>query len=422
MEILLIESSAAAKAVLRGRIVEALRQAEIRGIEVVEGSETELAAQSWGTICGCILGPSFHKTAETTIQNIRRTFSQGPIALVLNEDAYNEEAASLTRKLDVRVYSMGELTALVAFLMDCEKQQSLIGSRKSKNIFGICQFKGGVGATTLAAALSGCWARNSIPTALIDLDDVNPHITAWARVGISKRSAVSEHLSLGHVPESRISDIAAPIEGYHGKLAVIGQPEHYNDGFHFKANVIDSAPSSSEFMHSLLSALKAQYEAVTIDLSRSWGLATFATLPRCERVLLVTDEDRQSIKRSLDILRRLRKESDDPDEFDLSRWMLVINGYSGDRIKLEEVRALIEESDLTGTKVPLATIPYSFSGGGWAGEQGKTFLDVADPATRIAITQLAYSLIPYQSDAAATGPKEGRAGFFSTLISQLRGR
>lgn len=421
MEILLLESSAAAKAVLRGRIVEALRQAEIRGIELVEGSETSLTSQSWGTICGCILGPSLHQTAEATLQNIRRTFSQGPLALVLNEDAYNEEAASLTRKLDVRVYSMGELTALVAFLVECEKQQSLIASRKSKNIFGVCQFKGGVGTTTLAAALGGCWARHGISTALIDLDDVNPHLTAWARVGISKRSAVSEHLSLGHVPESRIVDVAAPIEGYQNKLAVIGQPEQYNDGFHFKANVIDAAPSSSEFMHSLLSALKAHYEGVVIDLSRSWGLATFATLPRCERVLLVTDEDRQSIKRSLDILRRLRKESDDPDEFDLSRWILVINGYSGDRIKLEEVRTLIEESDLTGAKVPLVTIPYSFSGGGWAGEHGTTFIDIADPGTREAIAQLAYSLIPYQSE---TTPESqgGRAGFFSTLISQLRGR
>lgn len=404
MQILLLESSAAAKAVLRGRITEGLRQTKIRGLELTECGEDALAQQSWGTICGIVIGPSFQATSEITLERVRNYFSAGPIALVLDEESFAQHAPVLARKLNAQVYSMGELTALVSFLVECEKQHTLIANRKNKSIFGVAQFKGGVGTTTVAAALAACWARHGTKTALIDLDDVNPMLTAWARVGVSKRTAVAEHLSFGHIPESRLGDIAAKVDGFAGSLAVIGQPEAYNEGFHFKANVIDSAPSAAEFMHSLISALKSEYEAVVLDLSRSWGLATFASLQRCERILLVVDEDHNSIHRTIESLRRMKKESDDLEEFDLSRWIVVINAYTGERLPTKKIAELFEESEIFGASPSLVTIPYSHTGAGWGGTD-RTLYELAEPAAQGALGQLAYDLLPFRI---TTAEQEGR--------------
>jgi cellulose biosynthesis protein BcsQ len=406
MQILLLESSAPTRAMLRGRIIEGLRQAEIRGLELTECPLEALAQQQWATICGVVIGPSFHATSEGVVERIRTHLGSGPLAFVLEEDAYALQAASMARKLDLQVHSMGELTGLVSFLIECEKQHTRIASLKNRGILGIAQLKGGVGTTTVAASLAGCWARHGTKSVLIDLDDVTPALTAWARVGMAKRTAVSEHLALGQVPESRLPDLAARIDGFNNNLAVIGQPESYNEGFHFKANVIDSAPSAAEFMHSLISALKSEFEAVVLDLSRSWGLATFASLQRCERVILVVDEDKQSMLRSIDSLRRMKKESDDPEEFDLSRWTVLVNAYTGDRVPLQEARALFEESEIFGASPPLVAVPYSSAGPTWA-ESDRTLFDLAEPVYQEAIKQIAYNLLPFRLDSSSGLQRSG---------------
>ena len=414
MQILILEASAAPKALLRAQVTEGLRQADIRGIDVTDAPMASLAEQAWGLICGVLIGPSAFAALDETVERVRSHFQQGPLGIVLDADAYAQHGVALTRKLGARVFSIAELTAIASFLVECEQQLALRANRKNKNIFGICQFKGGVGTTSITTSLGACWARHGIKTVLVDLDDVDPHITSWARVALARRAAVAEHLSLGHIPESRINDIASPVESFNGNLAVIGQPDNYNEGFHFKANVMDMAPSSSEFMHSLLSALKASYEVVLLDLARSWGLATFAALPRCQRVLLVVDEDKHSIRRSLDCLLRFKKESDDPDEFDFSRWSIVVNGYTGTVLPEKSVRALIQESDLFNTTVPMHFVPYTLHGREW-GEPGVTLYDRADRDAKRAFDKIAYELVPFRIEQERERNTSGIAAWLGRL-------
>ncbi len=417
MQIIVIESDPQKKATLLARAVDGLRQADIRGLEVIELKRDAIGSHVWGTVCGVLLGPSCHEVLQDIVEQIRSNFSSGPISIVLSPEVYENESVAVTKKYGIRTFSFSDLNQIASFLIESENHIALSSGTKNRNVIGVCQFKGGVGTTTLAVALAACWARHEIKTALIDLDDVNPQITSWARVGTSRRGATAEHLELGQVPEASITDIASPVETFNGYLSVIGQPEDYNTAFHFKANVLDTAPSASEFIQSLISALKSSFEIIVIDLARSWGLATFASLPRCQRVLLVTDEDRLSIKRTLDCLKRLKRESDDSDEFDLSKWSVVCNAHTGALTTEEDLKKLLLESDLFSTQLKVSTIPYSPKGRAW-GEPGQSFYDLAENSTQEKIKALAYDLIPFRTKGRERRKSEALTGIISRVLGR----
>ena len=129
MQVLIVESAAAVKAVLRGRVSEGLRQADIRGLEVAEAPEAALQAQAWGTICGVLIGPSAHASIDQTVERVRKLFPQGPLGVVLTEEPYQKDALAITKRLNVRVYRMAELTGLATCLIEVGNQLDELGAR-----------------------------------------------------------------------------------------------------------------------------------------------------------------------------------------------------------------------------------------------------------------------------------------------------
>lgn len=268
----------------------------------------------------------------------------------------------------------------------------------AKGVVGVCQLKGGVGATTMAAAMASCWARHGLRVALVDVDDLNPQLTEWANASSACRKVASECLRRGSVPADRLKELLFPIEGYDGKLVIAPQPNNYNESFHFKANVIAGAASSSDYMYSLLALLSAQFDVVVIDLARSWGIATFSTLPLCQHVLLVCDDDPVTVERSLECLQRLKKESEDPGEFDFSRWSLLLNGYTGRLISPQELDKEIKNAGFLPNDAHLYVIPFSERGRRW-GPAGRTFYDCAEPAVQERLREITSALIHFRYEA-----------------------
>jgi cellulose biosynthesis protein BcsQ len=266
----------------------------------------------------------------------------------------------------------------------------------AKGVVGICQLKGGVGASTLAASLAGCWARNGLKVTLVDLDDVNPHITEWAKVGPACRNATYEFLRSGEIKTENVEMLLSPVEGFDGKLSVVGQPCAYHESFHFKARVLRGAPTANEFMTSLLPLLAAQSDVVVLDFGRSWGMATFSALPFCQHVVLVTDDDPVSIDRSLDSLQRIKEDSDDPAEFDFSRWSILLNGYTKRLVTAEHVADEVKKTGLVPADAHLFVVPFSLRGRQW-GALGRTFYDCAEPKVQQRLSEIASALIRFHT-------------------------
>lgn len=396
MQLILIDRAPETRALLIGRVNEALKQADVTKFTALELDPSKIESFEWGSACGCLIGPGCYDDLDAVSERVRMMFPSGEIAVVLENNIYSAEAVSLRRKLNVNILALGDLAQIAGFLLDCEAR--VVGDNApsgGRAVIGIAHLKGGVGATTLTAAFAACWAKHGISVAAIDFDDVNPQLTAWARVGVVQRTVTAELLRAGEVPPSRVNEIVHPVEGYEGRFVVVGQPEGYNESFHFKANVLDGAPSSSEFVTSLVSTLSAEFDVVIIDMSRSWGVASFAALPLCQHVVLVTDDDGMSVRRTLDCFARLKKESDDADEFNLDRWSLILNAYTGKLISPKEIAAEIQDMELLSAQSSLFTIPFSESGRQW-GAPGQSMYEAADDKTKQVIRRVACNLFPFR--------------------------
>lgn len=399
MQILVADPVAQSREELVARVHEALRQAGIKRAEVVDGDLSMITAkQKSESYQAIFLGPGCYQNLEESIGSIKGSLPDVPHTLVLDNERYSQEGLELRRLLSVRIMALADLAQMADFLLDCEARFGTSANVRSRGVITVTQLKGGVGASTIAAGLAACWARHDMSVALVDFDDVNPQLTEWGRVGTSQRRAMSEMLRQGDVPKYRVNELAHPVEGFNGKLAIIGQPIRYQESFHFKADVIEGAPSASIFVPSLMNALREEFDVIVVDSSKSWGITTFSLLPLSQQILLVTDEDGMSVRRTLDNLHRLTRESDDPAEFDLSRWSFVFNCYTGKLLSPKDLSIEIRELDLFPDSATLYTIPYSAEGRQWGGP-GQSFYDLVDDRVKQGIKKIAFSLVPFRQEA-----------------------
>jgi cellulose biosynthesis protein BcsQ len=403
MELVIFENEAGVRAAVSARLREALRQAEIEDFSIADLDSAAAASHDWSRVAGCFIGPSAFSEIDDVLATLRLVFPSGKTAIVLEPDHYARQGVLLRKRLNLTVISSADVAQMASFAIECQLSATAVqAGPRGKGIIGVCQLKGGVGATTITTALAACWARHGLSVCALDLDDVNPQLTAWARVGISQRTVAAELLRQGEVPANRINELVFPVEGFEGRLVVVGQPESYNEGFHFKANVLDGAPSSSEFINSLIGNLSSEFDVIIVDLARSWGIATFSLLTICQHILLVTDDDGMSVRRTLDGLHRMRKESDDSDEFDMSKWSLALNAYTGKLISPKDIAMEIQEMELFPSNANLFAVPFSETGRQW-GAPGKSFYDLADPKTREVIRKIAGTFVPFAEQAEPAG-------------------
>ncbi len=396
MQLAIIDVNPATRAALSGRVQEAIRQAEIRKVEVIDVDTARLESFDGSLMIGVLVGPGCFDQVEDIVEKVRINFPTALMGVVLEAEIYANEGVVLRKKLNAHVMPLADMAQLASFIIDCEERAVTgMSSAGNKGVIGVAQLKGGVGATSIVSALASCWARNGLTVAAVDLDDVNPQLTAWGRVGVAQRAVCADLLRQGEVPINRLNEMLNPVEGYEGRLVVAGQPEQYQDGFHFKADVLDGCPSSAEFINSLMSILKTEFDTVIVDLGRSWGISTFATLPHCQQILLVTDDDGMSVRRSLDGLQRLKREAEDLSELNLDKWSLVLNAYSGRLISPRDLAAEIRDMELFPNEAALFTIPFSERGRQWGGP-GQSFYDAADEKTRFIIQKIAYTLVPFR--------------------------
>jgi cellulose biosynthesis protein BcsQ len=394
MQILVIDVSPVLRATLLGRVQEAARQAGLQRIPVLEVDANNLDSVNWELTVGCFIGSGCGALLKELMERFEGPQRDCPFAFVLDADTYSAEAVAIHKLLHREVIPDTDLIQMANFIVDCEQKASGRASGiRSRHIIGVTQLKGGVGGTSLTAALGVCWARQGKTVALLDLDDVSPQLTEWAKVPEYQRTLTGELLKTGEVTIDKLRDFVYPVEGFDGRLVAIGQPVQYAEAFHFRAYVLDGAPSASEFISRVLSLLSNEYDVVLVDIGRSWGVSTFAALPWCEHVVFVVDDDGLSVRRSLDALARLKQESGDPEEFNMSRWVVALNKVTGGRLSNTDLSQAIANLELFPRQSSLFQIPYTDRGRLW-GVDGDTLYDRSEQGVRRAIEALAHHLVP----------------------------
>ena len=398
MQIVLVDSDNEQIGILNERVDQAVKQAALRRVKIEACHSSQIAQLATNLDPdGIILGPGTFDECEQLVDKLKSIFPNANIAIVLQNDVYAIEAVRLRRLSGVRVIPIADIANLAHFLLDSFEISRRSSGGDNEGIIGVAQLKGGVGCSTVAAALAACRASYGDSIALVDLDDTNPQLTDWARVGVGKRSVVAELLRAGQVPPYRLAECLHSIEEANGVLSIVGQPENYHESFHFKADVLEGAPSSQVFIESLLPQLREQFDMVVIDFGRSWGVSQFASLPFCQEVLLVLDDDALTLKRTIDSLRRLSRESEDKKELDFSKWRVVMNAYTGRLLSPNDVSDEFDDSGVFPESADLHVIPFSEKGRQW-GAPGKTFYDLAEEPIRREYAKLANEILPLKEE------------------------
>lgn len=406
MQLVVVDTSVPLRAMLVGRVQEAARQAGLQRIAVVEVDPLNLDSINWGVAIGCFIGSGCASILKDLLIRLQGSSAICPLAIALDAETYASDAVAIHKILGREVLQETDLTQMANFIVDCERAASGRPSGvRPRHIIGVTQLKGGVGATTLTAALGVCWSGMGKTVALLDFDDVSPQLTDWARVPAAQRALTGELLRSGEVTFDRLRDFVHPIEGFDGRLVAIGQPMRYSEAFHFRAYVMEGAPSASGFVSSVLALLANEYDIVLIDLGRSWGVSTFSALPWCERVLLVMDDDGITVRRSLDALSRLKQESGDPEELNLSKWVVALNRETGRRLSERDLGVAVEQTELFVRETPIVSVPYTEKGRRW-GAHGTSLYSMGEARVRRAIEQLAQTLVPGSCAGAAKAEEE----------------
>ncbi len=415
MRILVLDREADARTALLKRVQSAFVQAGLKRAELLEGGLSTLGANAAkGTPEITFLGPGYYQDLEDSIARVRSVYPDTALAVVLDNDIYAAEAVELRRSISVRIMPLADVAQMAQFILDATSARRKKSDSTAKGVVAVTHLKGGTGASTLANALAACWGSHEKSVVILDLDDLNPQLTDWARVPRATRDATANFLTLGEIPSSRIGELIHSIEGIAYPCSIVGQPQHYGESFHMKADVITGAPSSADFIDALIPQLQNLFDVVVIDTGNSWGISTFATLPYCERVLLVTDEDSNSVQRSLDVLLRLYAESDDPAEFDLGKWSLVLNSFTAQNLSLEDAAMLIAEKELFPDSLSLYTVPPSPQGSAWVYSK-ESFFELSEAEVQESVRELAFSLIPFRYQ-----PAEGGEDFVGLLRKSIK--
>ena len=392
MEFLVIDMTPPLRASLVGRVQEAVRQAGIQQVSVTEADPLNLDGVEWNHVLGCFIGSGCGSVAKELLTKIQSARGECPIAIVLDSETYVSEAVRIHKLVGHTVLVETDLTQMATFVFDCERRSSgrQVGF-KERQVIGFVQNQGGVGSSSLCLAVASSLAARGYSAVLVDFDEVSADLTEAAAVPVSNRGMVSEFVRTGIVSSERIRDALFRLPGRDQRVAIIPQPLLFQEGFHLKASVLDGAPAASEYVQHLFQTLLGDFDFVLLDCSRSWGVATFAALPWCSKIFLVVNDDRRAVKRSLEAVARLRDESGDADEFNMSKWALILNRFSGDAQHLKQIENLAVELDLSGLQSAIFPINISKSAN-LPKHGGESFFETADPKMKKQIEMLSLSL------------------------------
>jgi len=390
MKILILEQDEDLCIDIVKRIEEAGRRTSLKGISIVGSSLRELGSFIPELI---FVGPFAVNSFEDVSRRLHGMFPRVPISLLLNSEDYVSEAIDIRRRHSVRIVALGDIPQMAQVIFDVAlggARGNVIGPRG--RVLGLTHTKGGVGATSLAASFAAAAASRKVSTVLIDFSVVNPDITLWSNYGIAAQSALKKAYETSTIGPSLVKDILEPAPDGRSNLHILGQLERYIDAYRYHIDNPELGSGTSDMVEKLIDSLSQEFELVVIDLGNHWGVATLSALAVCTHVFFVVDEAPWSFARSVQALRRISAESEDPSEFDYRKWSILVNGCSHDS-EAAKLLASAQMDDFFISKVNSFGVPLSKRGADWL-EGNRTLYDNADKPFQIALDEVLKSVIP----------------------------
>lgn len=329
-----------------------------------------------------ILGSRLGEAAISVARQIHSIAPWVHIVMFVADDAYGGMAFRSAHSVGVRKVFQDSASPLdfLQELVGIHAEFKRAGRTREAKVVVITHAKGGVGATTVAAALAEVLSVYNRTTLLWDLDVESRDLSRSLQAVGQESSVISGWVSgAGELTREAIKYAAVPIDP---NVSVLPPPDSMAEAIDLVCH-IDAVTLAQR----IVELAKLTYDAIIIDTAGRLGPSTGALIRLADEVLFVIDDTVfgiTAVDMYLNYIRNLVG--------DAGHLKFLVNPFSGALLGPEQIAAELEPAHKLGS-APwiLPALSNDPKASGWAGS-GHTLYSLGTKVTRKTLEDIAISL------------------------------
>ena len=382
MKLLIVDNSKESQAFCAKRI-EAFNQSDMEMLDLkVKLANERECIERFNEADVLVLGSGLQERATTLA---RQAMTQVPwlhIVMFVTDEAYGGGAFRAAHSVGVRkvfpdsASPLDFLQELVAINTEFRRE----GRTREGKVIAITHAKGGVGATSFAAAIAEVCSVFHKRTMLWDLDVETRDLSRALTVSGVEAKVVSARVTREReISRESLKDALIPISS---EVSVLMPPEKMNASLDLVCGM-----DGVEIAQRVLELSRVLFDVVIVDTAGRLGPATGAILRMADQVVVVLDDTvlgLTAVDLFLSFVKNLAGSTD--------KIVFAVNPYSGGLSSVSELAAALEPAHHLGD-MPwrLPTIPNDPKAAHWPGS-GRTLYSMGQKTTRAALEKIAHEL------------------------------
>jgi cellulose biosynthesis protein BcsQ len=347
-----------------------------------------------------ILGAGLGERATVVARQAKAAAPWIQIVLFVSDSIYGGGAFRSAHSVGVRKVfpdSAGPLD-LLQELVAIHTEFRREGRAREGRIIAVAHAKGGVGATSIAAALGEVCSVYGRKTLLWDLDVETRDLSRALTVNGAEAKIVSSWVNGSQdITRESMRDAAIPISK---EVSVLMPPDRMAESMDLVCHT-----DGMGIVQRILDRARMTYDVVIADTGGRMGPATGGLLRAADVVLIVIDDTilgLTAVDLYLSFVKTLLGSTD--------RVLFLVNPYSGDLLGLPQIKAELESIHALGdASWRLPPIPNDPKAALWPGS-GRTLYSKGQRATRAALEEVAREIGIVELSAGDSGGRDGYRG------------
>jgi MinD-like ATPase involved in chromosome partitioning or flagellar assembly len=365
-----------------------------------------------GTPDVCIVGPELLRADVLEVSRLRKLYPHTTICAAVDDDLSSLSSIEQLARLGADDVLLKHMAAedFVRRLILFSKKRPV---EASGSLIVVDGAKGGVGVTTVTAALGEALAAQGLSVALIDGDFESQDLSRF----LQSRPFINENLRLlldeqRPVTKEFVDHSTVRMWDELPTLSVVPPPPEADDLW---------APSARQarILTHFLEILQSSNRYILVDIGALRGLFREVLYRAADTVMCVVNNDPASLFASLDRVERIRRGAGAE-----ARLSMVENGSFGPGISNDLLRSeFTRAAHIDASRWMPCTIPFCAKGAAWPASGG-TLLSVASAKTAKSVQRIAEVLVGGPERNEASGEVLPARAQFSIrgIISRVTGR
>jgi MinD-like ATPase involved in chromosome partitioning or flagellar assembly len=335
-----------------------------------------------------VIGSGVGERAQTVARQAMSAVPWLHMIMFVNDEAYHGGAFRAAHSVGVRkvfpdsASPLDFLQELVAVHAEFRRK----GRTREGKVIAVTHAKGGVGATSIAAALAEVCTRFSRRTMLWDLDVETRDLSRSLTVNGPEASVVSAWVNGSReISRQSLSDALIPISS---DVSVLMPPDRMTESMELVCS-IDSMP----IVRRVSELARVLFDVIIIDTGGRIGPATGSLVQQADAVLIVIDDTilgLTAVDLFLSFIKPLVPSTDNI--------LFLVNPYSGALLGVPQIAAELEPAHNLGERPwRLPPVPNDPRAALWPGS-GRTLYGMGQKSTRAVIEKIAEELGLIESD------------------------